>query len=430
MAWTIALCGLPLGLASCKSPPQREHLMPPAGEPGPDAACAQPLDPDVIRRAAPTEVQEQFVCRLDQIETAITRRPLVAGNRVTLLVDGPATHAAQLAAIARARHHIHLSAYIFEDDAIGRKYRDAMIERARAGVRVRVMFDSFGGLLIGPAFRGALEQAGVEIHEYAPINPLEEPALWRVSERDHRKLLIDGGLEQPRLPELHPQRRGQRDHRRPRLRTRDGGDVSQRPRECPRGNPRHVARAAADRAGTADPRELAEVLDLIAGRSQARAASTNDTLHWTDRRPQTIVRPVIGTAIASTERVAPYHESAETLRAETREMHRALRSLIEELDAVDWYAQRIDASDDAELAAVLAHNRDEEKEHACMVLEWIRRHDAKFDQFLRKFLFQSGPIERDEADAGDGALQASDADRRHGGTLRIGSLRAAEPEAR
>ena len=60
-------------------------------------------------------------------------------------------------------------------------------------------------------------------------------------------------------------------------------------------------------------------------------------------------------------------------------MHRAITSLMEELEAIDWYAQRIDASGDAELATVLAHNRDEEKEHACMVLEWIRRHDANFD---------------------------------------------------
>ena len=129
--------------------------------------------------------------------------------------------------------------------------------------------------------------------------------------------------------------------------------------------------------------------------------------------------------------MAQYHESAETLRAETREMHRALRSLIEELDAVDWYAQRIDASDDAELAAVLAHNRDEEKEHACMVLEWIRRHDAKFDQFLRRFLFRSGPIERDEAEARGVTLAASDAepDRERDGTLRIGSLRGEGAEA-
>jgi cardiolipin synthase A/B len=167
--------------------------MPPVEEQGQDAVCTQPLDVDVIRRAAPTEAQRHFVCRLDQIETAITRRPIVAGNQVSLLVDGPATHAAQLAAIARARHHVHLSTYILEDDSVGRKYRDALIERARAGVRVRVMFDSFGGLLIGPSFRAALEQAGVEIHEYASINPIEEPALWRVSERDHRKLLIVDG---------------------------------------------------------------------------------------------------------------------------------------------------------------------------------------------------------------------------------------------
>ena len=193
VAGMIVLGVLPLGLASCESPPQRESLLPVASEPGRGAACTQPIGPGVIRRAAPTQTQQHFVCRLDQIETAITRRPLVPGNRVTLLVDGPATHAAQLAAIARARHHIHLSAYILEDDAIGRKYRDALIERARAGVRVRVMFDSFGGLLIGPEFRGALEHAGVEVHEYASINPIEEPALWRVSERDHRKLLIVDG---------------------------------------------------------------------------------------------------------------------------------------------------------------------------------------------------------------------------------------------
>lgn len=125
--------------------------------------------------------------------------------------------------------------------------------------------------------------------------------------------------------------------------------------------------------------------------------------------------------------MAQFHEAAETLRPETREMHRALRSLIEELDAVDWYAQRIDASDDAELAAVLAHNRDEEKEHACMVLEWIRRHDAKFDQFLRKFLFSDGPIAKSE----DKSLNGADSRRNsiEDGTLRIGSLRAAETEA-
>ncbi len=73
-------------------------------------------------------------------------------------------------------------------------------------------------------------------------------------------------------------------------------------------------------------------------------------------------------------------------------MHRAIASLIEELEAVDWYAQRVDASEDAELARILAHNRDEEKEHACMTLEWIRRRDPTFDGFLKKFLWSEESI--------------------------------------
>lgn len=87
-----------------------------------------------------------------------------------------------------------------------------------------------------------------------------------------------------------------------------------------------------------------------------------------------------------------YHEAAEQLSEETRDMHRALTSLIEELEAVDWYNQRVDACTDAELRAILAHNRDEEKEHAAMVLEWIRRRDPRFDHELRDYLFTEKPI--------------------------------------
>ena len=85
---------------------------------------------------------------------------------------------------------------------------------------------------------------------------------------------------------------------------------------------------------------------------------------------------------------ATLHEAPEALSPETVDMHRALASLIEELEAVDWYSQRIDASDDDDLCRILAHNRDEEKEHACMTLEWIRRRDATFDAYLRKILFR------------------------------------------
>ena len=87
-----------------------------------------------------------------------------------------------------------------------------------------------------------------------------------------------------------------------------------------------------------------------------------------------------------------YHEPLEQLSEATRDMSRAIKSLMEELEAVDWYQQRIEATSDAELRAILTHNRDEEKEHAAMVLEWIRRRDAKFDANLREYLFKTGPI--------------------------------------
>ena len=72
-----------------------------------------------------------------------------------------------------------------------------------------------------------------------------------------------------------------------------------------------------------------------------------------------------------------FHEAREDLSEETRDMHRAIQSLMEELEAVDWYNQRVDACTDEDLKAILIHNRDEEKEHAAMVLEWIRRRDTK-----------------------------------------------------
>ncbi|BDG09947.1 ferritin-like domain-containing protein [Anaeromyxobacter paludicola] len=91
-----------------------------------------------------------------------------------------------------------------------------------------------------------------------------------------------------------------------------------------------------------------------------------------------------------------YHEPVEELSSETRDLHRALTSLMEELEAVDWYQQRVDAIKDPELKRVIEHNRDEEKEHAAMVLEWIRRHDPAFDRQLRAKLFKEGEIAHEE----------------------------------
>ena len=88
----------------------------------------------------------------------------------------------------------------------------------------------------------------------------------------------------------------------------------------------------------------------------------------------------------------PYQEPASDLSNETLDMHRAIESLKEELEAVDWYNQRVDACKDPELKALLAHNRDEEKEHASMLLEWIRRKDPTFSKELRDYLFTDKPL--------------------------------------
>jgi uncharacterized protein len=112
----------------------------------------------------------------------------------------------------------------------------------------------------------------------------------------------------------------------------------------------------------------------------------------------------------------------------TRDMHRAIVSLMEELEAVDWYQQRMDAAHDDELRDILRHNRDEEQEHAAMVLEWIRRRDPSFDAKLREYLFTTGSIVgREEAVERPGTAsngrETNGATKKSGGTVTLGSLR-------
>lgn len=119
---------------------------------------------------------------------------------------------------------------------------------------------------------------------------------------------------------------------------------------------------------------------------------------------------------------ATLHEPAERLRQETVDRHRAVVSLIEELEAMDWYDQRVDAAGDEELRSILKHNRDEEKEHALMLFEWLRRQDPVLDANCRKYLFTEGSIttleENEESgEAKAAALPGSD------NSLGIGSLK-------
>jgi uncharacterized protein len=95
--------------------------------------------------------------------------------------------------------------------------------------------------------------------------------------------------------------------------------------------------------------------------------------------------------------MSEYHEPWEALSTGGRDLHRALTSLKEEIEAVDWYSQRVELSTDPQLKEVLAHNRDEEIEHACMTLEWLRRNMPGWDQQLRAYLFREGSITAKEA---------------------------------
>ena len=122
------------------------------------------------------------------------------------------------------------------------------------------------------------------------------------------------------------------------------------------------------------------------------------------------------------------HEDADKLGPEVIDQHRAIVSLMEELEAVDWYNQRAKATSNPDLRAILEHNRDEEKEHAAMVLEWLRRGDPKLSEHLKTYLFTKGSLTEIETVAehgggggnGDGAGSSSD------GSLGIGSLRQAQ----
>src|SRR5262245_29224912 len=119
--------------------------------------------------------------------------PLVAGNRVTLLVDGPQTLGAIRHAIEGARNHVHVETYIFADDTIGREFRDLLIRRRHDGLEVRVIYDAIGSLDTPAAFFEQMRAAGVEVREFRPLDPVRTPLPWKINNRDHRKLVVVDG---------------------------------------------------------------------------------------------------------------------------------------------------------------------------------------------------------------------------------------------
>lgn len=140
-------------------------------------------------KAGPTDILAKHVAA----EETISGRPLVAGNKVTLLDDGPATMRAMMNAIRNARDHINLETYIYEADDVGRALGELLMQKSRAGVVVNLIYDSVGSREAPREFFDRLRSAGVAVLEYHPVNPLEAGPDWDINQRDHRKILVVDG---------------------------------------------------------------------------------------------------------------------------------------------------------------------------------------------------------------------------------------------
>lgn len=137
----------------------------------------------------PTDILERHVAVVE----SVTESPLTRGNTVTLLADGQAAYAAMLQAIQRARHHINLETYIIEDDPVGRRFADLLLQKQAAGVQVHLIYDSIGSLKTPRAFFQRLREGGIEVVEFNPVNPLKGRQDWRLASPDHRKILVVDG---------------------------------------------------------------------------------------------------------------------------------------------------------------------------------------------------------------------------------------------
>lgn len=127
------------------------------------------------------------------VEEAVAQSPLVVGNRVVLLQDGPATYRAMLAAMQAAKDHINMQTYIIEDDEIGRRFSDLLLERRASGVHVNLIYDGVGSIGTPREFFDRLREGGVRVLQFNPVNPLTAKKGWQVNHRDHRKLLVVDG---------------------------------------------------------------------------------------------------------------------------------------------------------------------------------------------------------------------------------------------
>jgi cardiolipin synthase len=138
---------------------------------------------------APTDMLQRYSAVIESVSGS----PLTNGNKVTLLIDGPATYAAMFKAMENAKDHINLETFIIEDDETGRRFSDLLLKKQAEGVQVNLIYDSRGSFSTPDPFFQRLRDAGIQVLAFNPINPLKTSGSWSVAHPDHRKILIVDG---------------------------------------------------------------------------------------------------------------------------------------------------------------------------------------------------------------------------------------------
>jgi cardiolipin synthase len=193
----LVLAGLALLSAACAELPEVRYV---------DSSLSAPPTPTVesARGLLGKQASRALLARhwhnshtslsqLAAVEEEATKEPLIAGNKVTLLYDGPQTMKAMMAAISGAKDSIDLETYIFDQDPLGLRFADLLIARQRAGVQVNIIYDSVGTLGTPQSFFDKMRDAGIHLLPFNPVNPLKLMVPWELNNRDHRKILVVDG---------------------------------------------------------------------------------------------------------------------------------------------------------------------------------------------------------------------------------------------
>ncbi|NWJ41018.1 MAG: cardiolipin synthase [Geothrix sp.] len=192
--WILAFCLL---CSACARLPDLKYLKEPLNTPttprvvdgrGP---LSEPEAASLLtRRLGRAKVDAKYLAGLEE---AATGRPLIAGNQVTLLFDGPVTIAAMMAAVSAARDSINLETYLFDQDPLGMRFADLLIAKQKEGVQVSIIYDCVGTLGTPQAFFDRMQEAGIRLLPFQPVSPHHKLLGWRINNRDHRKVLVVDG---------------------------------------------------------------------------------------------------------------------------------------------------------------------------------------------------------------------------------------------